>query len=75
MKTETKKLLADVVAACCSIGEFTSRQSFEDYAASDLLRSAVERKFAIVGEALVRLRETDRDAFDSVKDAAAVAGL
>lgn len=75
MKIETKKLLLDVASACRSVEEFTTDRSFEDYDASDLVRSAVERKFEIVGEALARLRTSDPPTFDRIEDAAPVVGL
>lgn len=75
MKIETKKLLVDVISACRSIDTFTAGRSFEEYDGADLLRSAVERKFEIIGEALGRLRASDPDAFDRVEDAHAIVGL
>lgn len=59
MTIETKKLLLDVASACQSLAAFTAGRRFDEYEADDLVRSAVERKFEIVGEALTRLRETD----------------
>ncbi len=44
--------LHDIASACRHIREFIGDKSFEDYADSPLLRSAVERQFEIIGEAL-----------------------
>jgi uncharacterized protein with HEPN domain len=49
---ELRKYLFDIAEACGLIGEFVSRRSFEDYARDRMLRSAVERQFEVVGEAL-----------------------
>lgn len=75
MKTETKKLLFDVISACHSVEQFTAGQSFEKYDASDILRSAVERKLEIIGEALSRLRAEDPETFGRIQGAPAVVGL
>jgi len=56
MELEVKKLLLDVLTSCEAIEEFTSRKSFSDYENSRLLRSATEREFEVIGEALGRLR-------------------
>jgi uncharacterized protein with HEPN domain len=63
MKLEAKKLLLDVIEACRDVKEFTQQSSLRHYLGSELLRSAVERKFEIIGEALVRLREKDPETF------------
>lgn len=72
MKTDTKTLLFDVISACHSVEQFTAGQSFEKYDASDILRSAVERKLEIIGEALSRLRAEDPETFGRIQGAPAV---
>lgn len=52
MPRDPRAWLADIVAACDLLIEFTTGKTFTDYAADSLLRSAVERQFEIVGEAL-----------------------
>lgn len=55
MEVEIKKLLYDLEQALHLLQEFTQGQPFETYAHNAMLRSAVERQFEIVGEALNRL--------------------
>jgi len=45
-------LLADIGMAIAAIGSFVSGHDAERYFDDDLVRSAVERKFEIIGEAL-----------------------
>jgi uncharacterized protein with HEPN domain len=52
MTNEAKKRLLDVVSACEAIGEFVAGKDFSAYENNRLLRSAVERQFEIIGEAL-----------------------
>ena len=52
MPRDPRAWLADIVAACDLLIEFTRGKTFSDYAGDSLLRSAVERQFEIVGEAL-----------------------
>jgi uncharacterized protein with HEPN domain len=63
MKLEANKLLLDVTDACRDVEHFTAQTTLDDYLASELLRAAVERKFEIIGEALIRLRQKDPETF------------
>jgi Ribonuclease HepT-like len=55
MRLEARKYLTDIQAATERIARFTQGKRFEHYLAHEMLRSAVERQFGIVGEALSRL--------------------
>jgi uncharacterized protein with HEPN domain len=52
MTNEARKRLLDVVNACDAIAEFVAGKDFSAYESDRLLRSAVERQFEIIGEAL-----------------------
>ncbi len=49
---EIRKYLFDIVQACDLLAQFTKGKTFTDYCADALLRSAVERQFGLIGEAL-----------------------
>ena len=51
-RPETLKYLYDIAEACRLLEEFTVGKSLADYESDALLRSAVERQFEIIGEAL-----------------------
>jgi uncharacterized protein with HEPN domain len=59
MKDEILKLLHDIREAALAIFQFVSGKTFDDYGQDELLRSGVERKFEIIGEALNRIRTED----------------
>jgi uncharacterized protein with HEPN domain len=59
MPRDPRAYLWDVREACSLIGEFVAGISYEDYCTNALVRSAVERQFEIVGEALSQLAKTD----------------
>ena len=48
MPRDPRAWLADIVAACNLLIEFTMGKTFTDYSADPLLRSAVERQFEIM---------------------------
>lgn len=66
MERELKKLLFDIQEAALAIKEFILGKSLADYESSDLLRSAVERKFEIIGEALNRIRQVDEEILEEI---------
>ena len=55
MQREPRAWVGDMVSACQAILQFTRGKSLADYQAEAMLRSAVERQFEILGEALSRL--------------------
>jgi uncharacterized protein with HEPN domain len=58
MQLEAKKYLFDIRVACDRVTRFCLGKRFDDYAADDMLRSAVERQLAITGEAMGQLAKT-----------------
>ena len=59
MRLESRKYLEDLRRASQSLTKFISGKSLADYLADDMLRSAVERQFEIIGEAMTRLARSD----------------
>ena len=59
MRPESRKYLFDIQTACRRLQRFTADKRFEHYRGDDLLRSAVERQFEIIGEAISQLTRID----------------
>jgi uncharacterized protein with HEPN domain len=59
MTTEARKRLHDIRMAAETLNRFTHGKSVEDFKSDELLQAGVERKLEIIGEAFVRLRESD----------------
>ncbi|MHB9130262.1 MAG: HepT-like ribonuclease domain-containing protein [Armatimonadota bacterium] len=59
MQRKVLKYLCDIESACSAVETFTAGKSLEQYHSDDLLRSGVERKFEIIGEALGKLLALD----------------
>ncbi len=57
MRLEAKKYLLDIQGSAGLIDSFTEGRDFKSYSSDAMLRSAVERQFEIIGEALRRLDE------------------
>jgi uncharacterized protein with HEPN domain len=56
ISNEAAAFLWDARRAADRITRFTAGRSYEDYLSDDMLRSAVERQFEIIGEVFVGLR-------------------
>jgi uncharacterized protein with HEPN domain len=61
MHPKSPKWLQDIADACALIQRATQGRTFASYDQDALIRSAVERNFEIIGEALNRIRRTDPD--------------
>ena len=55
MRRDARMYLSDIQAAARRISEYTSGKQFSNYQAEEMLRDAVERRFEIIGVALVEL--------------------
>lgn len=75
MRSDPRKLIYDVVAATAAIREFCTGRSEQEYGADLMLRSACERQFEIIGEAMVRLRDRHEEVFDRISDGAVIIGF
>lgn len=59
MRPDPRKYVWDVLRAAELVHDFTRGRSFADYRCNAMLRSAVERQFEIIGEALNQLSKVD----------------
>ena len=75
MKIVVIKWLLDASNACKVIFKFTYQRDFEQYDSDLMLRSAVERQFEIVGEALNRAQTEEPSIIDYIPDVRRIIGL
>jgi uncharacterized protein with HEPN domain len=68
MQLEVLKYLYDMEQACGLLSSFLEGETFADYEANPMLRSAVERQLMIVGEALNRLGKIEPGLLLSITD-------
>ena len=68
MQRDPKSLLWDAHAAAEVIAAVTAGKSFADFDRDIVLRSAVERQFEIIGEALAQLARIDAPIAQKVPD-------
>lgn len=68
MHSESFALLWDARRAAQLIARFVAGRTWRDYETDPMLRSAVERQFEVVGEALNRLSRVDPTTADKIPD-------
>ena len=66
MRREARKYLYDIQRAAGLLREFVGGKTFADYEGDAMLRSAVERQFEVIGEAMTRLARTDEPLADRI---------
>ena len=59
MRRDSRSFLWDAREAADATNEFSQSRTFADYTSDRMLRSAIERQFEIIGEALNQLAKTD----------------
>ncbi len=57
------------------IERFVTGKSLEDYVNDELLRSAIERQFEIIGEAMMRVLKVNRPLAERITDFRKIAGF
>ena len=72
MQPEAPALIWDARRAAGRVLEFVAGRSWDDYQQDVMLRSAVERQFQIIGEALNRLSKVDPGTAGRVPDLARI---
>lgn len=68
MKDEVLAHLYDILTAANAVKAFVAGHGFDDYSSNEQLRSAVERKFQIMGEALNRLHRDEPALLNHIRE-------
>ncbi len=68
MLAKSRMYLEDIRVSAEKITRFVNGKNLDDYAVDDLLESAVERQFEIIGEALSQLSKTDTQTIQKISD-------
>ena len=75
MEAEVAKRLLDALEAARRVRAFTGTSNFRQFAESELVRSAVERQFEIVGEALGKAAGVDPSLAEQMPELRQIVGL
>jgi len=68
MPRKALKYVFDIKAAAEKVQRFVAARTEADYLRDELLQSAVERQFEIIGEAMSKLHKTDSGMAESIVD-------
>ena len=68
MKDEILSHLHDILQAGKAIKGFIAGRTFDQYSSNELLRSGVERKLEIIGEALSRIKRDEPELLQKIRE-------
>jgi uncharacterized protein with HEPN domain len=75
MKNETRQRLLDAYDSCQAIARYTVGLDIDTYAREEMVRDAVERRLAIIGEALNRVANLEPALSEQIPQLRQVVGL
>jgi uncharacterized protein with HEPN domain len=75
MVHDPKAYLFDIKQACDEIANFTRGMGYEEYSSNPMVKAAVERKFLMIGEALMRLKRENQELFKEITDHEKIIGF
>ena len=75
MNDQTRKNLIDILQAAEEIQEFVRGLDFKAYQSNVVTQRAVERDFEIIGEALNRIKNTDRELLEEISEHQRIIGF
>lgn len=75
MELESRSLLYDIRQSLGRIERFVGSATLEDFERDDMMRSAVERQFEIIGEAVNRLSRQNSALTSQISDATRIIGF
>jgi uncharacterized protein with HEPN domain len=75
MRADPRAYLWDIQESAQAIREFTHHKNYQAYLADHMLRSAVERQFEIIGEALNQLSKISPEVASRVPQLRAMIGF
>ena len=75
MEHDPRAYLFDIKQACDEIKDFTQGMSFEVYSLNSMVKAAVERKFLVIGEAMIKLKREHPEILGKISDHEKIAGF
>ena len=75
MPIEMKKHLFEIRQAIKAIEEFTNGLDYAGFLEKGVVQAAVERKFEIIGEALIRIRRVDPSVLEQISEHQRIIGF
>jgi len=75
MEHDPSAFLFDILQACDEIDTFTQSMSLNEYSSNSMVKAAVERKFLVIGEAMLRMKREYPKVLDNITDYEKIIGF